>query len=194
MKKTATFLTLLFTIVSFAQYTLTLSDITYTLDGTNLTITDYTNTTEKDIIIPTSFVNGASTYDVTSIGNQAFDSNSLTSVSIPDSVTSIGDYAFSYNSNLTSINIPNNVTSIGSYAFSFISATSITIPDSVTSIGSNAFFHWEQKITEITYLNANPASYPTSMVSSPSTIDLIIPAGSQTAFTTAGWTLSLIHI
>ena len=68
------------------------------------------------------------------------DCNSLTSITIPNSVTSIGQYAFYGCSSLTSITIPNSVTSIGSYAFYGCSGlTSITIPNSVTSIGSSAF-------------------------------------------------------
>ena len=59
---------------------------------------------------------------------------------IPNSVTSIGDDAFSGCDSLTSINIPNSVTSIGNFAFwSCDSLTSITIPNSVTSIGGSAF-------------------------------------------------------
>ena len=62
------------------------------------------------------------------------------SITIPNSITSIGDYAFSYRSSLTSITIPNNVTSIGYSAFRRCSSlTSITIPNSVTSIGGYAF-------------------------------------------------------
>ncbi len=59
---------------------------------------------------------------------------------IPNSVTSIGNYAFRGCSGLTSVTIPNSVTSIGSYAFSYCSGlTSVTIPNSVTRIGS-AFY------------------------------------------------------
>ena len=78
---------------------------------------------------------------VTSIGELAFSyCNSLTSITIPNSVTSIGNGAFIGCSSLTSITIPNSVTKIGWHAFYGCSSlTSITIPDSVTSIESWAF-------------------------------------------------------
>jgi len=67
--------------------------------------------------------------------------DSLTSVTIGNSVTSIGDSAFYDCDNLTSITIPDSVTSIGSSAFySCDELTSITIPDSVTSIENYAFY------------------------------------------------------
>ena len=77
---------------------------------------------------------------VTSIGDWAFWGCSLTSVTIPNSVTSIGEYAFHGCTGLTSIIIPNSVTSIGNRVFEYCSSlTSITIPNSVTSIGDWAF-------------------------------------------------------
>ena len=78
---------------------------------------------------------------VTSIGSYAFcGCTSLTSVEIPDGVTSIGDRAFSLCTSLTSVEIPYGVTSIGEVTFSNCrSLASITIPDSVTSIGEFAF-------------------------------------------------------
>ena len=75
------------------------------------------------------------------IDSYAFEGCSgLTSIVIPNSVTSIGDYAFS-GTPLTSVIIGNSVTSIGDYAFTGCSGlTSITIPNSVTSIGRGAFY------------------------------------------------------
>ncbi|MBR2465486.1 MAG: leucine-rich repeat domain-containing protein [Clostridia bacterium] len=79
---------------------------------------------------------------VTTISQWAFAScTSLTSIVIPDGVTSIGDRAFCDCTSLTSIVIPDSVTSIGYDAFSYCtSLTSVEIPSSVTSIGSQAFF------------------------------------------------------
>ena len=78
---------------------------------------------------------------VTSIGGWAFsDCDFLTSIDIPDSVTTIGNRAFSGCKSLKSINIPNSVTSIGEWAFSDCDfLTSINIPKGLTSIGDYAF-------------------------------------------------------
>ena len=62
-------------------------------------------------------------------------------MTIPDSVASIGDYAFRYCESLTNVTIPDSVTIIGESAFDGCSGlTSVTIPDSVTSIGECAFY------------------------------------------------------
>lgn len=75
---------------------------------------------------------------ITSIGDYAFANNNLSSIIIPESVTSIGEGAFCRN-NLTNIMIPDSVTSIGSYAFAYNNLTSIIIPSGIINIDKNAF-------------------------------------------------------
>ena len=96
---------------------------------------------------------------VTSIGDGAFSSCSgLTDVTIPNSVTSIGPNAFKDCNGLTSVTIPNSVTSIGYMAFYYCSGlTSITIPESVTSIGGWAF----RGCSRLTTINFNATNCTT---------------------------------
>ena len=93
--------------------------------------------------IPDSVTYNDIDYSVTSIGDYAFSyCKGLTSVTIGSNVTSIGYEAFGECIGLTSVTIPESVTSIDSEAFwKCRSLTSITIPESVTSIGSGAFCH-----------------------------------------------------
>ena len=92
---------------------------------------------------------------VTSIGDDAFSNcKSLTNITIPSSVTSIGDDAFSSCISLTNITIPNSVTFIDDSAFyGCKSLTSITIPDSVASIGAWAFVECNS-LTSVTIPNS----------------------------------------
>ena len=116
------------------------------LDDDTAEITIYTGE-GGDITIP-STLGG---YTVSRIGYVAFaECSSLTSIDIPDSVTSIGDLAFFNCRGLTSVTIGNSVTSIGDEAFSYCTGlTSVTIGNSVTSIGWAAFY----KCTGLTSIN-----------------------------------------
>ena len=126
------------------------------VDNVNILGAYLGNATE--LILPTDF-NGENYI----IGDSAFyGCSGLTSITIPNSVTTIGSSAFWGCTGLTSVTIPNSVTSIGSYAFKDCTGmTSITIPNSVSSIGNSAF----EGCTSLTSVNYN-AENCTSMGSS----------------------------
>lgn len=95
---------------------------------------------QGNIVIPEEVTFMNRTRKVTSIGDRAFYKCILTSVTIPNSVTSIGYEAFFYCYGLVSATIPNSVTSIGNNAFDGCrDLTSVSIGNSVISIGQGAF-------------------------------------------------------
>lgn len=95
----------------------------------------------NDIIIPSSVIYDNDNYTVTSIGEDVFSRCPITSVSIPNTVTKIGGYAFSNCTSLTSISIPNSVTEIDEYAFrECTKLTSISLPNTLTTIAKGVFY------------------------------------------------------
>ena len=147
----------------------TSSEAYFTFDIPTGTITDYDVAGGLDVIIPSTIAGvpvehiGISAFEyktltsviipdsVTTIDDSAFYDNQLTSVTIPDSVTSIGYAAFAGNQ-LTSVTVPNSLTAIGNYAFGNNQLTSVTIPDSVTSIGDYTFR--DNNLTSVTIGNS----------------------------------------
>ena len=89
-------------------------------------------------MVPRSTISITIPNSVTRIGDVSFFETELTNGVIPNSVTSIGEYAFS-RTRLTTVIIPNSVTSIANNAFFGTPLTSVTIPNSVTTIGEGAF-------------------------------------------------------
>ncbi len=150
-----------------APVEVTQNGIIYGLHNPTLTadIIDTESSLSGDVVIPSSISYDSKTYSVTMIDEEAFrDNRNITSITIPDSVTSIGDGIFWNCENLVSvifagtpkiteipstafyfcyalerINIPSSVTRIGELVFyACRSLISITIPSSVTSIANNA--------------------------------------------------------
>ena len=105
-------------------------------DNNTYMVLYYYGGTDTDVVIPRIYKGRL----VTAIGPIAFQFTDVTSVVIPDSITSIEASAFSDCKNLQGIDIPSSVTYIGDYAFSGCkSIESITVPENVTYIGEGAF-------------------------------------------------------
>lgn len=114
-----------------------LFDFAFTPDNTAVIVIRYEGTA-ADVTIPSRYKGKP----VTMIDHAAFHNSAVTSVTIPDSVTSIPDSAFGFCSQLTNISIPNSVTYIGFSAFnSCTSLKSITLPSSLSTIQSTAFYN-----------------------------------------------------
>ncbi|MCR5653954.1 MAG: leucine-rich repeat domain-containing protein [Ruminococcus sp.] len=134
--------------VSAATSTNAYGTWTYTVSNSQATITAYSGSA-SNVTIP----NTLGGYPVVAIGDAAFSPNylngygitTLYSITIPDSVITIGDYAFCYCNNLKNITMGNHVETIGQYAFynCFYGDDygTLTIPDSVTTIGYAAFYY-----------------------------------------------------
>ena len=113
----------------------------YELNGEEATLTECTNKAITEVEVPKFVSQYGKTYKVTSIGEYAFNRCSLSSIKLPDSLTSIGNGAFVNCRSLSSIKLPDSLTSIGGSAFSGCSnLSSIKLPDSLTSIGEGAFW------------------------------------------------------
>ncbi|MGY6648455.1 leucine-rich repeat protein [Wenyingzhuangia sp. IMCC45574] len=123
---------------------------------------------------------------LTTIGATAFGGNDLTSIALPNSLTTIGHYAFQSNK-ITSITIPNSVTSIGWATFAQNQLTSVTISSSVTSIEGNAF-NYNPSLNTVISKSKTPATISSNVFPTFSNIDLTIPTGTLSAYTSAGWT------
>lgn len=131
-----------------------LFDFKFILNNTAVIVTRYRyKGTAADVTIPSCYKGKP----VTMIDHAAFFNSVVTSVTIPDSVTSIGDNAFGFCSQLTNISIPNSVTDIGFSAFAHCtSLKSITLPSSLSSI-SEALFSGCSQLTTIQIPDSVPS-------------------------------------
>ena len=127
------------------------------------------------ITIPETVIWKDKTYTVTAIYNGAFSSSSITSITIPNSVSSIGEWAFSDCVNLTSITIPNSVSSIGGEAFNNCeNLTSISLPNSITEISARLFKECK-RLNNVTIPESVTVIHEEAFLDCENLTDIVIP-------------------
>ncbi|MBC2846029.1 leucine-rich repeat domain-containing protein [Winogradskyella flava] len=162
------------------------------------------------VVIPATVMHNSNTYDVTEIGDNAFNNKGIDSVSIPGSITNIGISAFELN-NLTDVIVPDSVTVLGTTAFATNSIVNLNIGENVSIIGIGAFVDnslanvtLPSSVTEIGLLGFgnNPLTSVTSLAATPPTIttgtndtfafdrsgiDLYIAPGATAVYAASQW-------
>ncbi len=130
--------------ISASAYDVEVDGIYYNLvkKAKQAEVTNGDNLYSGDIVIPSSIIVDEVEYKVTSIITYAFKAASITSISIPNTITTIGSGAFESCKELISVEIPNSIQLIESYLFDGCeNLTTVIIPNSITEIRSCAFFN-----------------------------------------------------
>ncbi len=163
--------------------------------------------TTGNLVIPDTVTINAEEFTVTSIANNALTNNNLTSVVLPNTLTTTGFGAFSTN-DITSVFLPEGITIIRKQSFQFNQLSSIELPSTTTKVDNNAFRDNQltevllpanvntvgiqafenNPITEVISFNTTPPSIAGSSFSNRNTIDLFVPIGTIQAYLNAGWT------
>ena len=133
------------TSLSAAAYSFESAGIYYNITGNNTVEVTYSdrnnNTYSGSVSIPETVTNNGTEYSVTTIGESAFKGSAVTSVSMPEGITSIDYDAFYECENLESVTLPESLTTLGSDAFYFCkSLKAVKIPSGVTAIPGSCFY------------------------------------------------------
>ena len=133
------------------ETTVCLNGLYYLLDSENHTAKVYYDDTTygqteqkypnlKDLVIPSKVTSDGQEYVVTEIADYTFYNSNLWTISFPETLTTIGNNAFTWSPNLESVKLPEAVTTIGKGAFASCGRlTSVTLPTTLTTIGDYAF-------------------------------------------------------
>ena len=122
---------------TFASDFVTVDGFKFLVDTNKDEATLLANDYSGEVVVPASVTFEGKDYPVTTLGTECFGS-SVTKVTIPNSVTTLGDRCF-YNSGVKTIDIPNSVTSLGKSCFQISSIEKIELPESVVELGEGCF-------------------------------------------------------
>ena len=140
------------------------------------------NTITGHVTIPSK----AQGFDVITIGEDAFNGCDITSVDIPNSITSIDASAFEYCTKLAKADLPANLKSIGAYAFYYCAFTSVVIPSSVRTMGE---YYNRNPFTGCPNIQSITVEAGNEVFDSRENCNAIIEKASNTIFTGCGNTV-----
>lgn len=123
-----------------AQETAVIDGVKYLLDGGKASVMQQSGLT-GDIVIPETVRHGNTDYTVTTVQSNAFKDNEITSISLPNTISVMGDACFESCSRLESVTLPAGLTSLGNSCFyDCRNLASVTLPEGITTLGVNCFY------------------------------------------------------
>lgn len=123
-----------------AQETAVIDGVKYLLDGGKASVMQQSGLT-GDIVIPETVRHDKTDYTVTTVQDNAFSGNDITSISLPNTVSVMGDACFESCSRLESVTLPAGLTSLGNSCFyDCRNLASVTLPEGITTLGVNCFY------------------------------------------------------
>lgn len=123
-----------------AQETAVIDGVKYLLDGGKASVMQQSGLT-GDIVIPETVRHGNTDYTVTTVQSNAFKGNEITSISLPNTVSVMGEACFESCSRLESVTLPAGLTSLGNSCFyDCRNLASVTLPEGITTLGVNCFY------------------------------------------------------
>ena len=123
-----------------AQETAVIDGVKYLLDGGKASVMQQSGLT-GDIVIPETVRHDDTDYTVTTVQSNAFKDNEITSISLPNTISVMGDACFESCSRLESVTLPAGLTSLGNSCFyDCRNLASVTLPEGITTLGVNCFY------------------------------------------------------
>ena len=186
---------------SIYPHSFEVNGLLYLLNEPDLTTVKVVGVNENviDVVIPQTINYYGYTYRVTAIGEKAFRDANITSVSIPNSITTIESGAFSGASNIISLTVPNGIKTIENSTFlNCNNLKTVILPDGLTSIGSHAFsgcpclesVNIPQSVTHISEYVFDGSTRVTLHIDSPNPFVLKEPIKAERLHVPRGSTLS----
>lgn len=127
----------------------TVDNVTYSVTADNEVAVSGAAASVTSLVVNASVSYNDVTYTVSAVADHAFKYSKITSLTLPNTVKSIGYQSFYNLPNLTELNLGNGLKTIGDFAFGYLGAQSVTLPEGLESIGNSAFFC--AKTTDITF-------------------------------------------